>query len=78
MEPVVLQVPTDGLLGSVAQAAVVAAALLLVMMLVALGAYAYKQLRGDGVEWPEDKKNAGDGVTDGVMKGDSDDEWEYY
>jgi hypothetical protein len=75
MEPVVLQIPTDGLLGSLAQAAVVAASLLLVLMLVALGAYAYKHLRGDGIEWPEDKEST---AESGVTKGDSDDEWKYY
>jgi len=78
MESVVLQLPTDGLLGSLAQAAVVAATLLLVMMLVALGVYAYKHLLGDGIEWPEDKENAADSVADGVRKGDNDDEWDYY
>jgi hypothetical protein len=78
MEPVVLQLPVDGLLGSLAQAAVLMATLLLVMMLVALGVYAYKHLRGDGIEWPEDKESTPDSVTDGVSKGDSDDEWDYY
>ena len=76
MDAIVLQLPTDGLLGSLAQAATVMATLLLVMMLVALGYYAYKQTRGGGVEWPEDKENAS--ATDGVSKGDSDDEWDYY
>lgn len=78
MDSVVLQLPTDGLLGSLAQAAVVMATLLLLMMLVALGVYAYKHLRGDGVEWPEDKESPPDSVADGVSKGDSDDEWDYY
>jgi hypothetical protein len=76
MESVVLQLPTDGLLGSLAQAAAIAASLLLVMMVVALGVYAYKHLRGDGIEWPDDKESAS--ATDGVTKGDSDDEWDYY
>jgi len=76
MESVVLQLPTDGLLGSLAQAAAIVASLLLVMMVVALGVYAYKHLRGGGIEWPEDKESAS--ATEGVTKGDSDDEWDYY
>lgn len=78
MESVVLQLPVDGLVGSFAQVAVLLATVLLLMMLVALGVYAYKHLRGGGVEWPEDKENGPDSVTDGVTKGDNDDEWDYY
>ena len=53
--------------------AATAGSLLLVLMLVALGGYAYKQLRGDGVEWPDEKSEGEDGTTsDGT-----DDEWDY-
>lgn len=72
----VLQLPTgSGLLATVAQVAVAAAMVLLVGMLVALGAYAYKNLRGDGIEWPDDRE---DDATEGVSRGDSDDDWKYY
>ena len=59
-----------GLLESLGQAAVIAASLLLVLMFVALGTYAYKHLRGDGIEWPEDEPD------EGVSKS-NDDEWKY-
>lgn len=70
----VLQLST-GLVESFAQMAAVLASLVLVLMVVALGTYAYKHLRGDGVEWPDE-----DGPPDneGVTRGDSEDEWKYY
>jgi hypothetical protein len=52
-----------------------AGAVVLGLMLVALGAYAYKSVRGDGVEWPEDEET---GEGDGLTRGDDDDEWDYY
>lgn len=64
-----------GLLESVGQVAVVAASVLLVMMCIALGTYAYKHLRGDGIDWPEDR-DAED--EDGLSHGNDDDEWDYY
>jgi hypothetical protein len=51
-----------------------AGAVVLGLMLLALGAYAYKNLRGDGVEWPDEEGTDGDGLT----RGDDDDEWDYY
>ncbi|WP_073308182.1 hypothetical protein [Halobaculum gomorrense] len=72
MRPVPLQFG-GGLLESVAQAAAIAASLVLVLMVVALGTYAYKQLRGGGVEWPDEEPDDGE-----VRHGDSDDEWKYY
>lgn len=74
MDVFVLQLPSGGLLESAGQMAVVAGTIIIVLMLVGLGGYAYKQLRGDGIEWPEDKEMN----EDGVRKGDSDDEWKYY
>jgi hypothetical protein len=62
-----------GLLESAAQAAVIASTLVLVLMLVALGGFAYKQLRGGGVEWPEEDP----GNDDTGRSGDTD-EWDYY
>ena len=65
-----------GLLGSLAQAAVIAGTLLLVLAVVALGAFAYRQVRGDGVEWPGE--GGPESEDDSVSRGDSGDEWEYY
>jgi len=47
--------------------------LMLVLILVAFVGFAYKSLRGDGIEWPEDVEEEG-----GVQSGDEDDEWDYY
>jgi hypothetical protein len=67
----------SGLLESVGQIAVLAGTLLLVLMLVALGGFAYKSLRGDGVRWPDDVE--ADGEENGaVREGGDDDEWKYY
>lgn len=74
MAQVSLQVLGDGLVGSLAQLAGIAASLLLVLMVLALGTYAYKQLRGDGVRWPDED----DPNEDGVHRGAADDEWDYY
>lgn len=64
-----------GLLESAGQVAAIAASLLIVLMLVALGAYAYKHLRGGGIEWPDDEDPES---PDGVVRGGDDDEWEFY
>ncbi|GGI94262.1 hypothetical protein GCM10008995_00560 [Halobellus salinus] len=72
MAPFVLQV-FGGSFEFVAQAAAIAGTLVLALMLVAMGAYAYKQLRGGGVEWPDDETD-----DDSVSHGDTDDEWDYY
>ncbi|MFB6297784.1 MAG: hypothetical protein ABEH56_04615 [Salinirussus sp.] len=67
------------LLESLGQVAAAGATLVLVLMLVALGGYAYKQLRGDGVTWPEDMENPPEQhEDDGLQKGKDDDEWDYY
>ena len=64
---------SGGALETAGRLAATAGSLLLVLMLVALGGYAYKQLRGDGVEWPDEKSEGEDGITsDGT-----DDEWDY-
>jgi|JXWS01.1.fsa_nt_gb hypothetical protein len=65
----ILQSAGSGLLESVSQIAVVAGSLLLVGMLVGFGAFAYKQVLGDGIEWPDEQ--------DG-HEAESDDEWDYY
>jgi len=65
----------SGLLGSVARVAVIFGTLLLVMGVVALAAFAYRSLSGDGIEWPDDDPDE-DG--DGVSRGGSDDEYKYY
>lgn len=67
-----LQFLGDGIVQTVAQLAVLGGSLVLVLLLVAGGAFAYKQLRGDGVEWPEEDDE------ETVRQGDQDDEWDYY
>ncbi|PSP92447.1 hypothetical protein BRC78_02955 [Halobacteriales archaeon QH_8_68_33] len=54
----------------------VAASVILALMLVALAGFAYKSLRGDGIEWPDDKEEGS--PEDGVSRGSDDDEWEFY
>ena len=76
LTPVVLQVG-GGLTESVAQAAVLAGTLVLVLMLVALVAFAYKSLQGDGIRWPSDVKES-DTDEEGARRGEPDDEWDYY
>ena len=61
-----------GLFEAAAGAAVAAGSFVLVLALVAFAAYAYKHLRGDGVEWPDES------ADDEVRRGGDDDEWEYY
>ena len=51
----------------------VGSAIVLVLMLVAIGAFAYKSLTG-GVEWPEDREED----EDALRQGGEDDEWDYY
>jgi hypothetical protein len=70
----VLQSLGGGWLQFAGQAAVLAGTLVLVLILVGFAGFAYKQVRGDGVEWPDEKQEQGDGV----QAGDSDDEWDYY
>lgn len=53
-----------------------AASLILGLMLVALGAYAYKQVFGEGVEWPDE--TAEDEDSDELRAGSDEDEWDYY
>jgi hypothetical protein len=66
----------SGLLESISQAAAIAGTLVLLLLLVGLGGFAYKSLRGDGVRWPDEMDEAGE--TDGVSRGGDDDEWEFY
>ena len=68
-----LQSAGGGVLETVGRLAATAGSLLLVLMLVAFGGYAYKQLRGDGVEWP-DEESEGEG---GITSDGTDDEWDY-
>ena len=73
MASALLQSLGGGLLESVAQVAAVAGALVLVLFIVGLGSYAYKHFRDDGIRWPDEEPE-----DDGVSRGDSDDEWDYY
>lgn len=72
----VLQAFGSGLFESAAQVAVIAGTLVLLLMLVALGSYAYKQLRGDGVEWPDDVDETEE--SGALQQGGDEDEWKYY
>lgn len=54
----------------------IGAMIVLGLMLAALGSYGYKQLRGDGIEWPDDPDESGE--ENGLQHGDDDDEWDYY
>lgn len=67
----------SGLTESAAQAATVAGSVVLVLMLVALGGFAYKSLKGDGIEWPDDVDEE-DHNDDSLRKGGDDDDWKYY
>jgi hypothetical protein len=69
-----LQLGGSGLLESISQVAVIGGTLVLVLMLVALGAFAYKSVRGDGIRWPDDVDDEDDGT---VRRNHSDDEWKY-
>jgi hypothetical protein len=75
MDPATLQ-GGGGILGAAGGAVALAASLILVMMVVALGAFAYKSLRGGGIEWPEDREP--DSEDGEVHRGNDDDEWDYY
>jgi hypothetical protein len=66
----------SGLVESFAQVVPLAASLVLVLMLVALGSFAYKSLRGDGIRWPSDIEDDPD--EEGARRGGQDDEWDYY
>jgi hypothetical protein len=74
MSAAILQI-SGGLLESVGQLAVLAGTLVLVLALVALGSFAYKSLRGDGIEWPDDREPDED---DSVQRSEDDEEWKYY
>jgi hypothetical protein len=77
MTLVVLQAGIEsGLVESFAQVVPVAASLVLVLMLVALGSFAYKSLRGDGIRWPDEVDE--NDPDEGARRGGPDDEWDYY
>lgn len=66
----------SGALESVANLIALAGTLVLVLMFVALGAFAYRSLKGDGVRWPGETDETES--EDGVRRGRTDDEWKYY
>lgn len=70
-----LQLPFgSGLLETATQLVTIVATVVLLMMLVALGSFAYKSLRGDGVRWPDETESDDESVS----RGDGDDDWKYY
>lgn len=66
----------SGLAESLAQVSVLAGTLVLVLMLVALGSFAYRSLRGEGIRWPDEMDD--DDPDEEVKRGNPDDEWDYY
>ena len=67
----------SGLLESVGQIAAVAGTVVLLLILIGLGAFAYKSVVGDGVRWPDEKEET-DNDDDGVVQGSREDDWKYY
>ncbi|GGK72888.1 hypothetical protein [Haloarcula sebkhae] len=68
----------SGLLESVGQVAAAAGTVVLLLILVGLGAFAYKSLVGDGIRWPDEREEADSEEDDGVVQGSREDDWEYY
>jgi hypothetical protein len=68
----------SGLLESVGQVAAVAGTVVLLLILVALGAFAYKSLAGDGIRWPDEREEADSDDDDSVVQGSREDDWKYY
>jgi hypothetical protein len=66
----------SGLLESVGQLAAVAGTVVLLLILVGLGAFAYKSIVGDGVRWPDETEETDE--EDGVVQGSNEDDWKYY
>lgn len=75
MATVVLQ---SGLLGMAFSVAVVVGALLFVGGLVSFAVFLYRSVSGDGMRDPREVAPEKVKDDDGVTKGDSDDEWDYY
>jgi len=63
-----------GLTEAFSQVVVGAGAVVLLLMLVALGSFAYKSLKG-GIEWPDEQS---DEEQEGVSRTSDDDEWKYH
>lgn len=68
----------SGLLESVGQVAAVAGTVVLLLILVGLGAFAYKSLVGDGIRWPDERDETDSDDDDGVVQGSREDDWKYY
>jgi len=68
----------SGLLESVGQLAAVAGTVVLLLILVGLGAFAYKSVVGDGVRWPDEREETDSENEDGVVQGSREDDWKYY
>jgi len=68
----------SGLLESVGQLAAVAGTVVLLLILVGLGAFAYKSVVGDGVRWPDERQEADSEEDNGVVQGSREDDWKYY
>lgn len=56
---------------SLAGAVALAGAIVLALLVVALGAFVYRSVAGDGIRWPDETDD------EGVRRADGDDEWKY-
>lgn len=78
MDPFVAQLPSD-LLEMAFTLALVAGVVLILGAIVSFGVFAYRSVRGEGMKDPREvapEKTKDD--ENGLTKGDSDDEWDYY
>ncbi|MFB6092723.1 MAG: hypothetical protein ABEK02_06910 [Haloquadratum sp.] len=69
-----LQLLGEGFVRAVSQLAVIGGTAVLLLLILALGSFAYKQIWGEGVTWPDED----DGDDETLQRGDSDDEWKFY
>ncbi|MDQ2074371.1 hypothetical protein ACODNH_22175 [Haloarcula sp. NS06] len=68
----------SGLLESVGQVAAVAGTVVLLLILVGLGAFAYKSVVGDGIRWPDEREEMDRDEDGDVVQGSREDDWKYY
>lgn len=68
----------SGLLESVGQVAAVAGTVVLLLILVGLGAFAYKSVVGDGIRWPDEREEMDSDEDGDVVQGSREDDWKYY
>lgn len=67
----------NGLVESLGEVMVIAGTIVLLLMLIAFGAFVYQSVTGDGMTDPREA-TTDRSSEDGVRRGQSDEEWEYY